>query len=132
MRSPRAAAYMRIGMEINPKVRWPFQTVVAIWTLLRSAALGCGQGTKVRTPGWREARESGGLLLRGTGSGAGGLSRRARRRCERTRRPPGGESDGCSGREKGIDRRFVLVFSPVRPDKPASKRVFEARPTGVG
>jgi hypothetical protein len=38
MRSPRAAADMRIGMEINPKVRWPFQTVVAIGTLLRSAA----------------------------------------------------------------------------------------------
>jgi len=27
-----------MGMEIKPKVRWPFQTVVAIWTLLRSAA----------------------------------------------------------------------------------------------
>jgi hypothetical protein len=23
-----------MGMEIKPKVRWPFQTVVAIWTLL--------------------------------------------------------------------------------------------------
>jgi len=35
MRSPRAAADIRMGMEINPKVRWPFQTVVAMSTLLQ-------------------------------------------------------------------------------------------------
>src|SRR5438445_1122486 len=38
MRSPRAAADMRMGMEINPNVRWPFQTVVAMWTLLQQQA----------------------------------------------------------------------------------------------
>src|SRR5258708_30295980 len=38
MRSPRAAADMCMGMEINPKVRWPFQTVVAMWTLLQQQA----------------------------------------------------------------------------------------------
>src|SRR5215472_1096211 len=30
MRSLRAAVNMRTGIEINPKVRWPFQTVVAM------------------------------------------------------------------------------------------------------
>src|SRR6266403_3891876 len=30
MRSPRAAADLRMGMEINPKVRWPCQTVVSM------------------------------------------------------------------------------------------------------
>src|SRR5260370_14587252 len=38
MRSARAAADMCMGMEINPKVRWPFQTVLAMWTLLRQQA----------------------------------------------------------------------------------------------
>src|SRR5215475_15638362 len=32
--SPRAAENRRIGIEIKPKVRWPFQTVVAIRQLL--------------------------------------------------------------------------------------------------
>src|SRR5579884_1082266 len=39
MRSLRAAADMRTGMEISPKVRWPFQTVVAMGVCLREAAL---------------------------------------------------------------------------------------------
>jgi len=30
IRSPRAAANIRTGMEIKPNVRWPFQTVVAM------------------------------------------------------------------------------------------------------
>jgi len=37
MRSPRAAADIRMGMEINPKVRWPFQTVVAMSTLFKNS-----------------------------------------------------------------------------------------------
>src|SRR5215469_22601 len=34
MRSPRAAEKRRIGMEMRPKVRWPFQTVEAMMALL--------------------------------------------------------------------------------------------------
>jgi hypothetical protein len=30
IRSPRAAADIRTGIEIKPKVRWPFHTLVAI------------------------------------------------------------------------------------------------------
>jgi hypothetical protein len=33
MRSVRAAANSRIGIETKPKVRWPFQTEVAIKSL---------------------------------------------------------------------------------------------------
>src|SRR5713101_796922 len=41
MRSPRAAVNIRTGIEINPKVRWPFQTVAAMRKLLRWHSQGC-------------------------------------------------------------------------------------------
>src|SRR6516162_3552072 len=58
MRSPRAAENRRIGIEIRPKVRWPFQTVVAMMALLGEPELavsgeatrlvGMGSGSKIK------------------------------------------------------------------------------------
>src|SRR6266849_2109410 len=56
MRSPRAAADIRMGMEINPNVRWPFQTVVAMWTLLRQQAGTAHEPFKISRPPPQEAR----------------------------------------------------------------------------
>src|SRR6266852_6561901 len=56
MRSPRAAADIRIGMEINPKVRWPFQTVLAMWTLLRQQAGTVHELFKISRPHVQESR----------------------------------------------------------------------------
>jgi hypothetical protein len=42
MRSLRAAVVSRTGIEIKPKVRWPFQTVVAMQKLLCKSFPGFG------------------------------------------------------------------------------------------
>src|SRR6266568_2829676 len=55
IRSPRAAVDMRTGIEIRPNVRWPFQTVVAISTLLRQQLVAVHDLFKViRPPGKKQ------------------------------------------------------------------------------
>src|ERR1700686_241028 len=62
MRSVRAALNRRIGMEIRPKVKWPFQTLVAIdgSSPEESLVRGVRGRQKISPAGQAEARRTDG------------------------------------------------------------------------
>src|SRR5262245_42073875 len=62
MRSPRAAEKRRTGIEIRPKVTWPFQTVEAMMLLARNLKLS--RNYKVSQQAALEARKLAAKVLK--------------------------------------------------------------------